>query len=807
MEEIERLIARMTLEEKASLCSGLNFWHLKGIERLDIPSIIVTDGPHGLRMAREGETLSNAIPATCFPTASATACTWDRALLAEMGRAIGEECLQEGVAVILGPGMNIKRSPLCGRNFEYFSEDPFLAGEMAAALVEGIQSQGVGASVKHYAVNNQEQRRMTIDAIVDERTLREIYLAGYERVVKKTQPWTVMCAYNRLNGVYCSEDPWLLTEVLRDQWGFEGIVVTDWGACNDRALGLQAGQDLEMPGSGGVNDQKIVEAVRSGKLEMAVLDKAVARLLALIFKAVEHQKPGFQYDAEAHHRLARKIAADSCVLLKNEGAILPVDAAAKIALIGAFAKQPRYQGSGSSLMNPTRLDTMYDELTARGCDFEYAAGYAIQSDASDEALIGEACETARRAEVVILLAGLPPQDETEGLDREHMRMPDSHVQLIQRVAEANPNVVVVLSNGAPLEVPWFDAVKGLVEGYLGGQAGAGGAADVLFGDVNPGGKLAETFPFTNADGLSAAYFPGGPKTVEYREGIYVGYRYFDKARKAVRFPFGHGLSYTTFAYSDLDTSAERVDENGEVTVRVKITNTGQRGGAEVAQLYVRDVKSTAFRPVKELKEFAKVSLEPGEQKTVEFKLDRRAFAFFDAQAGDWVVESGLFEILVGASSADIRASLPLWVEAGERDFSALDFRARAGSYYDLRQLPDGIPAKEFAALHGKPLPPQGYVRGEQYDLNTPLGDFKHSIVGKMLYGQVAKGMNAMLGAEKDLTLKRMAEHMADDIPLRGLMTLGGGQVSGELIEAVLLLANRKFFRGITKLFQANRKKK
>ena len=659
MKDIKNLIAQMTVEEKASLCSGKDFWHLKGVERLGIPEIMVTDGPHGLRK-QAGKSdqigLRDTVPAVCFPTASALAATWDRDLIYQVGAALGEECRQEDVAVILGPGANIKRSPLCGRNFEYFSEDPYLSGQMAKSHINGVQSQGIGSSLKHFVVNNQEYRRMTIDAVVDERALREIYLAGYETAVKEAQPWTVMCAYNKVNGTYCAENQFLMTDVLKQEWGHEGLVVTDWGAMNDRVDGLRAGVELEMPGMPNGNDAKIVAAVQSGELDEAVLDRAVERILTLIFKAEETLAEKFIYDKAAHHALARKVAGKGAVLLKNDNATLPVAEGAKIALVGRFAKYPRYQGGGSSLMEPTQLDTLYDEmlkLVGEDC-LGYAPGYDAKGDLPDEALIQEAIAVSKDVDVVVVCAGLPDLYETEGLDRKHMHMPPGHDALIQRLAETRTRVVVVLSNGSPVEMPWVNDVDAVLEGYLGGQAGAGGIADILLGRVNPGGKLAETFPLSLEDNPSYLNFPGGPATVEYRESIYVGYRYYDAVQQEVLFPFGHGLSYTSFAYSDLVVKPDAGENNFIVTLKVK--NTGGVAGDEIVQLYVRDMETSVFRPEKELKGFARIFLEPGEEQTVMMELDSRSFAFYDTARKDWVVEAGAFEILAGASSRDIRMS-------------------------------------------------------------------------------------------------------------------------------------------------------
>ena len=793
-EGLKETLSKMTLEEKASLCSGQDFWHLKGVERLGIRPIMVTDGPHGLRKSAGGNISENA-PATCFPTASATACSWDRELLKEVGRAMGEECLQEGVAVILGPGTNIKRSPLCGRNFEYFSEDPFLAGEMAASMIEGVQSRGVGTSLKHFAVNNQEERRMTINAVVDQRTLREIYLPAFERAVKKAQPWTVMNAYNRLNGTYCSENEWLLNQVLRDEWGFEGLVMTDWGANNDRVAGLKAGQDLEMPGSGGLNDATLVAAVKAGQLDEAVLDRAVMRLLALIDKAAQARKPGYRYDSAAHHALARRAAGSSMVLLKNDGAILPLDPAQKIAVVGGFAQKPRYQGAGSSYMNPTFLDRVSDELTKAGISFSFSAGYDHNAELPNPALIAEACAAACAAGVVVLFAGLPETDEAESVDRKHMRMPESHNQLIKQVAAANPNTVVVLSNGSPVEMPWADDVRAILEGYLGGQAGAGAMVDILVGKVNPSGKLAETFPYHHEDGLSSHTFPAGPKTVEYRESLFVGYRYFDSAQKMVRFPFGYGLSYTTFEYSSLKMSAKWLTDRDTLTVSLRVKNTGKTAGAEVVQVYVHDNESTVFRPAKELKGFEKVFLNPGEEKEVQMQLYWRAFAFYNTEIQDWTVESGTFDILVGASSADIRLKDSLRVDGGA-GVPMLDLRKTAPIYYDISHASQGIDHLNFQALYQEPLPTNYRAVDEAFDINTPLRDIKSTFVGGRLYAVVLSNVNKLFAADENETFKIMAVKMVDDLPLRNMVMMSNGKFSLGMVNALLLMMNGAFFPGL-----------
>lgn len=656
--DIKKLVSQMTLEEKAGLCSGLDAWNLKSIERLGIPSIMVSDGPHGLRKedwkSKPGH--YSSVPATCFPTAVGLASSWNRELVEKVGAALGEECQAEGISVLLGPGANIKRSPLCGRNFEYFSEDPYLSSEMAASHIKGVQSRGVGTSLKHFAANNQEHRRMSVDAVIDERTLREIYLASFEDAVKKAKPWTIMCSYNRVNGEFASENKYLLTDILRDEWGFDGIVVSDWGAVNERVPGLKAGLDLEMPSSHGTGDRKIVDAVRNGSLPEEVLDKAVERILNLIFKAVDNRKENASYDRKAHHQLAREVAAECMVLLKNKDGILPLKKKGTIAVIGEFAKRPRYQGGGSSHVNPTMLDDVYEEIRkAAGNDANviYSQGYSLEKDETDETLLNEAKKAAIEADVAVIFAGLPEHYESEGYDRQHMKMPESHCTLIEEVAKVQPNVVVVLSNGSPVEMPWIDKAKAVLEAYLGGQAMGGAVADLLFGDANPSGKLAETFTEELSHNPSFLNFPGEGDRVEYREGIFVGYRYYDMKNIKPLFPFGYGLSYTTFEYSDLKISKEDINDTETVRVSVKVKNTGGIAGKEIVQLYVRDVESSVIRPEKELKGFEKVELKPGEEKTVVFELDKRAFAYYNTDTRDWHVETGEFEILIGKSSRDI----------------------------------------------------------------------------------------------------------------------------------------------------------
>lgn len=656
---LKELISQMTLEEKAGMCSGLDFWYLKNVDRLGIPSVMVSDGPHGLRKQDDkGDHLgiNDSIKAVCFPPACLSACSFDRKLMTELGETIGKEAQATDVSIVLGPAVNIKRSPLCGRNFEYYSEDPYLAGETAAAFIDGVQSQHVGTSIKHFAANNQEFNRMSNSSEADERTLREIYFPAFETAVKKSQPYTVMCSYNRINGTYASENPWLLTDVLRDEWGFEGYVMSDWGAVNERVPALKAGLELEMPSSGGVNDQEIIKAVQDGTLDEAVLDRAVERILNISFKWVDNRKEQ-PFTMEADHDFARHTAEQSMVLLKNED-VLPLKAEEKVAFIGGFAKKPRFQGGGSSHINSFRVTSALD--TAAGMEeisgnITYAEGFPADQDVYDEALAAEAVEAARKADKAVIFAGLPDSFESEGYDRTHMRLPECQNRLIAEIIKAQPETIIVLHNGSPVEMPWLSDVKGLLEAYLGGQAVGEAVVNILYGKVNPSGKLAETIPYKLSDNPSYLNFGNGEKTV-YHEGVFVGYRYYDTKEMPVAFPFGYGLSYTTFEYGNLKLDKTELTDQDTLTVSVDVTNTGAAAGKEIVQLYVRDNSGACIRPDKELKGYEKVSLEPGETKTVTMTLNHRSFAWYNTDLKDWYAASGKYEILIGASSRDIRLS-------------------------------------------------------------------------------------------------------------------------------------------------------
>lgn len=667
-EEAETLVAQMTLEEKAGLCSGKDFWRLKSVERLGIPEVMVCDGPNGLRKQaeREGAGINDSIEAVCFPGSCAEAASFDRETMYRAGQAMGHACQAEDICMLLGPGSNIKRSPICGRNFEYYSEDPYLSGQIAAAHIKGVQSQNVGACIKHFAANNQETRRMSISSEVDERTLREIYLAAFETAVKEAKPWAVMCSYNQLNGTFASENRWLLHDVLKEEWGYEGLVVTDWGAVNDRVRGLLAGLDLEMPGSGGYNDARIVAAVKSGEVPEAVLNETCVRIVSRIMSYVESREKDAVWDKDADHLLAVDIAKECMVLLKNEDSILPLSENDSVVFIGKFAEKPRIQGGGSSHVNVWKQSSALDEGKTME-NVTYVSGFDTADAEGEDALrleqqrFYDAVAAAGKAKTAVIFAGLPDAYESEGFDRKHMRLPDIQNRLIQAVAEVQPNTVVVLHNGSPVEMPWVDNVKGILEAYLGGEGVGTATVDILFGRTNPSGKLPETFPVKLSDNPSYLNFPGEAEKVEYREGIFVGYRYYDRKQLPVLFPFGHGLSYTSFSYSDLRVDKKRLTDEEICKVEVTVTNTGDRFGKEVVQLYVQDVDSRVIRPVKELKGFEKVALEPGESKTVRFELSKRAWAYYDVEAKGWYTEEGEFQILAGASSQDIRLEETVYI--------------------------------------------------------------------------------------------------------------------------------------------------
>ncbi len=774
MKDPREILAQMTLEEKAAICDGADFWHLKGMEKYGFPSIMVCDGPHGLRKkdySKKGDSLSNSVPAISYPTAATTAASWDPELLYEMGVALGKKCLKEEVGVLLGPGINMKRSPLCGRNFEYFSEDPILAGELAAGFINGVQSQGVGTSLKHFCANSQETRRMTCDSVVDERALREIYLTAFEIAVKKAKPWTVMNSYNKINGAHGSENKHTQLEILRNEWGYDGVVVSDWGAVNDRVLGLKNGNDLEMPSSSGSGTKKIVEAVKNGTLDEAVLNERALNMLNLIKKAVDGAKPGYAYNDADDQPFARKVAAQSMVLLKNNG-ILPLKKGGKVAVIGELARTPRYQGAGSSHINPTQLDNALEELQKAGYNVEFAQGYELkQKKAKNNAtLAAEAAQLAARCETVLLFIGLTDEYEAEGFDRSHMNLPAAHDALVSEILKVNKNVVVVLAGGSPVEMPWNDGVAAILNSYLGGQAGAGAVADIISGAVNPCGKLPETYPMAYADTPAVNNFPGNPASVEYRESVYIGYRYYEKAKKAVRYPFGFGLSYTSFEYSDIKLDKASMTDGDTLTVSFNVKNTGDVPGYEIAQLYVADKESTIYRPEKELKAFKKVWLNPGEVKEIKLSLNKRAFAFYNVNINDWCVESGEFDILVGASSADIRLSASVNVSGATENIP--DYSAVAPAYYsgDVQ----AVPTEQFVAVLGRELPPTNYDPNRALSIQDTFESCKHTKNGARFY----KLLTTVIPAG-------FAQAIALQTPFRDFISMSGGVMSEDMADGLV----------------------
>ena len=795
------IVGKMTLEQKAAFVSGFNYWQLEESKELGLPQIMVTDGPHGLRKknpdkkASDGVGLGNSVPTTCFPPAATSSCSWDPELLYQAGVAIAEEALKEQVSVVLGPGTNIKRAPTCGRNFEYFSEDPYLAGKISAGFVNGVQSKGIGTSLKHYACNSQEAFRMIVNEVVDERALREIYLTAFEICVKESQPWTIMNSYNRINGEYASQNKHLQEEILRDEWGFEGLIVTDWGSSVDRIPGLMYGTDLEMPSSSDINTKKIIAAVKSGELDEAILDKRVDNVVALIMKAKKVLGDNHTYDKDAHNALSCKVAESSMVLLKNDDNILPIKKGQKIAVIGELAASPRFQGAGSSVINPTMLDNALDELKKLGADVVYARGYDKSKDVIDEALVNEAVEAAKNADVALVFAGLTDEFEGEGYDRLNIEMPNCHNNLISAVANANPDTVVVLAGGSVIRMPWVNEVKGLLNAGLGGQAGGQAAAKIITGAVVPSGKTSETYPLAYEENPTYGNYPAGPVTSEHRESVYIGYRYYDKAQKDVLFPFGYGLSYTTFEYSNLKVSADSIKDTDTLKVSFTLKNTGDVDGAEVAQVYVADKESTIFRPVKELKGFKKVFLKAGEEKTVEFELDKRAFAFFNVEINDWMVETGEFDILVSASSRDVKLSATVTVESTV--YAKIpDYRATAPAYYTADVV--GM-NEQFAVIYGKELPSAERDTTKRVDIYCCLDDARHTKWGGRICNLI-EGMMSKMGSAENGDGKMLAA-MATQIPVRNFMAMSMGVFSPKMAEGLLMILNdgESSFKGLCKI--------
>lgn len=775
------LINQMTLEEKASLMSGENFWNTKAVDRLNIPSIMMTDGPHGVRK-QAGKAdhlgLNKSIPATCYPTAATVANSWDRDLIYQMGEYLGKESVNENVSVLLGPGINIKRNPLCGRNFEYFSEDPYLTGELGVSMVKGMQSQGISACPKHFAVNSQEHMRMTIDEVVDERSLREIYLPAFEKVVKEGKTKTLMSSYNQVNGEFANEHSHLMNDILYGEWGYEGVVVTDWGGNNDRVAGLKAHNQLEMPATNGITDLEIVNAVKEGFLEERILDEAVSQLLTLVFDTSKVVDKNVVVDAEKHHQVAVNIAKKSLVLLKNEGNLLPIKDNRSIGIIGDFARTPRYQGAGSSLINPTKLPNALEvfnesDLMIKG----FAQGF-VRRGRTKEKLVNEAIELSKTVEAVLLFVGLDESSEAEGIDRKNLSLPENQLHLINEVSKVNPNIVLIIAGGGVVEMPFIHQVKSVLHTYLAGQGSAEATKSIITGEENPSGKLTETYPLKYEDTPSAPFYPGKEATAEHREALFIGYRYFDTFNKEVLFPFGYGLSYTTFSYENLMIT----DKNVSLT----ISNTGDVYGEEIVQLYIEKKSTQIFRAKKELKGFKKVSLEPGESKQVVLELTDRDFSFYSIRSKDWVIEEGDYSILVGSSIQDIRLEGELFVSGTETIF---EYTEKNFPHYFSGEIKN-IPDVEFIRLLGyKPPSPL-------WDKNNPLGmndtiaqaRSKHWL-GKATYGMVAGVKNGFMLIDNPIWSNNM--YFVINMPFRQIERFTGGKINSKMVQGYLNVLNKK----------------
>jgi beta-glucosidase len=786
------LIDRMTLEEKASLLSGLDFWQTKPIKRLNVPSMFLSDGPHGIRKqagAADQLGLNASVPATCFPTAATMANSWDPILGEELGRMLGEEAVEQGVNVLLGPGLNVKRSPLCGRNFEYFSEDPYLAGKMAASYVRGIQSKGVAACPKHFAANSQELLRIASDSVMDQRTLHEIYLTGFEIVVKEANPKSLMSAYNKVNGIYANENKYLLQHILREEWGFEGFVVSDWGGSNDHVVGVEAGSHLEMPTTGTDSDRELVAAVENGDLTMEQLDQRVDEFLSVLFDVTKATKEAKgEFDVDSHHKFALKAAEESIVLLKNENNILPLKAHTKIALIGEFAMNPRYQGAGSSVVNSTRLDSIKNCIWKTGFEVAgYEPGY-IRTGRKNEQLITAACELAKNVDVVLLYIGLDEISESEGLDRKHMKLPQNQIDLIEALGKLGTKIIAVLSAGSAIEMPWINNCEAVIHGYLSGQAGAEAMLKALTGEINPSGKLSESYPLRYEDVSNQNYYPGYERTAEYREGLYIGYRYFDTAQLPVLFPFGYGLSYASFEYSELQVTEK------EATFTIK--NTGSREGKEIAQLYVRSLDGKVFRPAKELKGFRKIKLAPGESKNVRISFDDKTFRYFNVDTNRFEVESGNYEIMIGASSRDIKLKDTLYVQGTDAvsPYNPIDYP----SYYSgkITRVPD----QEFELLLGRPIPETKWNTSLPLERNDAISQlfYAKSGLARLVY-KILTGIKNRSEAKGKPDLNILFIY---NMPFRGIAKMAGGAINLDMVDGILKIVNGHFFKGVGHLVGA-----
>ena len=798
-EEASLIVKKLTLEEKCKFCCGKDFWHLYGIEELNLPSILVCDGPHGLRKEEsyQGLLLNNkTIKSTCFPTASALACSFDEKLINKMGKALGEECRKEDVAVILSPGINIKRTPLCGRNFEYFSEDPYLSGKLAAALIKGIQSKGVGASIKHFIANNQEQYRMTLDAIIDERALREIYLKGFEIAIKESNPWTVMTAYNRVNGSYCSQNKKLISDVLRKEWGYKGVAISDWGAVNDNIESHRAGLDIEMPGYNDNYYKNMVDEVKNNNLSQQVLDESVIRIIELILKYKEGKNIPYKCNIQEHINLAQEIAENSAVLLKNEDNILPGNNKQSICIIGELAKEPVYQGLGSSKVNSVTSDNAYDAFIKNDCNISYAKGYSLRNNNIDEDLIKEAIEVARNKEIVYLFIGLPTYHEAEGYDRDNLRLPESHNILVNEIGKVNKNLVVIIQCGAPIEMPWSDIPKGILLTYMNGCRGGNATVNLLLGKKNPCGKLSETFPISIDDCLSNKYYPGKVNYQEYRESIFVGYRYFDTANILVKYPFGYGLSYSKFDYSDMKVKYLSEDS---IEVSIKITNIGKVTGKEVIQIYVSCLNSKLFRPKQELKRFKKIELKPAESKIVKFILDKDCFTYFNIKTNDWQIEDGKYTINIGSSSKDIKFSTTIYKKGDNVEIP--NYKKSANIYYELSKENNNISSLEFESIYGKELP-ISINQVYPFTINSTINDIKKIYGGDLIISMIDK--KAKKFALGDKLMEINIEKSLSDFPFRLMSMITRGRISRKTVLGFVDLLNKNYIKGIIQILRNNR---
>ncbi|WDV44378.1 glycoside hydrolase family 3 C-terminal domain-containing protein [Clostridiaceae bacterium M8S5] len=775
-QKVKEILSKMTLEDKARLCSGRNYWTLESV--LGLPNILMSDGPHGLRK-QEGNAdlagINSSVASTCYPTAAGLASTWNNELIYQVGEHLGEECRTNEISVLLGPGVNIKRHPLCGRNFEYFSEDPYLSGTLAANFINGVQSKGIGTSIKHFVAYNRESMRFVLDTFIDERALREIYLKGFEIAVKESQPWTVMCSYNLVNGTYQSENKRLLNDILKEEWKHEGLVVTDWGACNDRVKGLIAGQELEMPGGTDENQRNIIEAVKSGTISEDILDERVAKIIELILKSQETLNQNFiPYDKESHHNFARRVATETMVLLKNEDHILPLNKNQKVALIGEFAVKPRFQGGGSSLVAPTKITNAKDAFEKNlGDKLLYSQGYRSDEDISDQALLDDSINTAKQADVVVLMVGLTHGSESEGFDRTHLNIPNNQLELIKGVTKVNKNVVIALSNGSPIVMPWKQDVKAILEQYLAGQASGEALADVLFGKANPSGKLAETFPNHLDEFPSNQNFSEKPRQIEYREGLYVGYRYYDTANKEPLYPFGHGLSYTSFSYDHLSINVM----NNEIKVSFTVTNTGDKEGKEISQLYIGKKDSIVYRPDKELKGYAKTTLQPQESKTVEISVPIEMLAVYNKEA--FKIENGEYEVLVGASSRDIRLTKFISVKGTSLLVENDDIYKNITSNFSPTQ-------KEFEQILGFKIPE--YPTRRPFTMNSVISELQDNAIGKQLHDILLEKAS---NPDNDKITSHIVEAMINEMPIRSLSTLSGGMISHSKGQELIDMMNKE----------------